>query len=117
MKVRYIQQMITCIVVFGILIHVFIHSNDVISKIVSIPFLLFSVSLFLKNFFLIRNKKGIALKFSKLLVISFSIYYVGFLLYWNYVSIIRKDYVSLLFALCMGIVGGVIIGRRFKKNK
>lgn len=117
MKIRYIQQMITCIVVSGILISVFINSSNVISKIISIPFLLFSVSLFLKNLFLMLNKKRIALKCSKLFVISFSIYYFGFLLYWNYVSIMNRDYISVVFAILIGIGGGYIISRRFKKEK
>lgn len=117
MKIRYMKQMIRSIVVFIILMNILFNSNDVLSKIVSIPFLLFSVSLFLKNLFLMLNKKRIALKCSKLLLISFSIYYFSFLFYWNYVSIINKEYVSFIFGIGMGICGGYIISRRLKKEK
>lgn len=109
--------MMTCIVVFVVLINVFINSKELVSKMVSIPFLLFSISLFLKNLFLILNKRKIALKFSKLLIIAFSIYYFGFLLYWNYVNIINRNYISLVFGILIGIGGGYIISRRFKKEK
>lgn len=117
MKIRYIKQCITSAIIFVFLTYVIITTKDLLTRVVSIPFLVFSLSFFIEKILLLFNKKNLAKKFSKIYVIAFLVYWFGFLIYWDYVSIINKDYMSVIFSLLMWFGGGYIIYKRFFKKK
>ena len=117
MDLRKIKQAITSVIVLGLLSYILISTKDLLTIIVVIPFLIFAISLFTKNICLMMNKKKVAKKCEIIYVIAFFIYYFGFLIYWDYVSITDKDYVSLLFSL-LAWGGGIFVAyRRYLRLK
>lgn len=116
--IRYIKKSITSAVIFGILTYILITTKDLITKIVVIPFLIFSLSFFIEKVLLIFNKNVLAKKVSKVYITAFLVYWFGFLIYWDYISTINKDYISLLFSIPFWIGGGYITYKRlFYKKK
>ena len=82
MNLEFIKKTIMAFAVSIFLGYIIIKTKDLLTRIVVIPFLIFGISLFIKNICLIFNKNKIAKIFSKINVISFFIYYFGFLIYW-----------------------------------
>lgn len=60
---------------------------------------MFGISLFIKNTCLIFKKEKTVKTFSKINIISFFIYYFGFLVYWDFIAITSKDYILAVFSL------------------
>lgn len=116
LNIKFIKQTITAIIVIIILTYFLFTSKDLITKIIIIPFLTFSLAFFLKNIFLILRKKNIAKIMEKIYVIAFFVYYFGFLIYWDYVAINNKDYMSFLFSLLTWFGGIYVAYKRHKKN-
>ena len=117
MNLKNIKQTITSVIVSGLLCYILISTKDLLTIIVIIPFLIFSISLFTKNICLMMNKRKVAKKFEIIYVIAFFIYYFGFLIYWDYVSITIQDYTSLIFS-SLAWFGGIIVAyRRYSKLK
>ena len=117
MNLRNIKQTIITAIVSGLLSYILISTKDLLTRIVVIPFLIFSISLFIKNICLMINKKKVAKKFEMIYVIAFFTYYFGFLIYWDYVSITNKDYMSLLFSLLAWGGGCFVLYRRIKRYR
>ena len=113
MNLRFIKKTIMAFVVSIFLGYILIKTKDLLTKIVVIPFLIFGISLFIKNICLIFNKNKIAKIFSKINVISFFIYYFGFLAYWDYVAITNKDYILVAFSLLVWAGGIFVLYRRY----
>ena len=120
MNIENLQKTIMVLIVSIFLSYILITTKDLLTRIVVIPFLIFGISLFIKNICLIFNKNKIAKVFSKISVISFFIYYFGFLIYWGYTAILNKDYILVLFSL-LAWVGGIFVAckkyLRFKDIK
>ena len=114
---RYIKKSISSAIISGILAHFLFRTNDLLSKIVISLFLVFGVSFCARNILLIFKKNKLAEKVSKIYVIAFFIYWYGFLIYWDYVSILNKDYMSALFSLIMWLAGGYFAYKRLFKKK
>jgi len=89
-KIRSKNQTLTSILVFVLLTHILFNTKDLMTRIVIIPFQVFSLGLFLKNIFIIFGKRNISIIMEKIYVIAFFVYYFGFLIYWDYTSIIIK---------------------------
>ena len=106
MNLGFIKKTIMAFAVSIFLGYIIIKTKDLLTRIVVIPFLIFGISLFIKNICLIFNKNKIAKIFSKINVISFFIYYFGFLIYWDYVAITNKDYILVAFSL-LAWAGGI----------
>ena len=113
MNLEFIKKTIMAFVVSIFLGYILIKTKDLLTKIVVIPFLIFGISLFIKNICLIFNKNKIAKIFSKINVISFFIYYFGFLIYWDYVAITNKDYILVAFSLLVWAGGIFVLYRRY----
>ena len=113
MNLEFIKKTIMAFVVSIFLGYILIKTKDLLTKIVVIPFLIFGISLFIKNICLIFNKNKIAKIFSKINVISFFIYYFGFLIYWDYVAITNKDYILVAFSLLVWTGGIFVLYRRY----
>lgn len=113
MNLRFIKKTIMAFVVSIFLGFILIKTKDLLTRIVVIPFLIFGISLFIKNICLIFKKNEIAKIFSKINVISFFIYYFGFLIYWDYVAITNKDYILIAFSLLAWVGGIFVLYRRY----
>ena len=116
-NIKFIKQTITAIIVVIILTYFLLASKNLATKIIIIPFLIFSLAFFLKNIFLISGKRNIAKIMEKIYVIAFFLYYFGFLIYWDYVVITNKDYISLLFSLLAWFGGIYVAYKRHLKYK
>ena len=114
---RYIKQSITSAIISGMLAYFLFNAKDLLSKIVILLFLTFGGSFCIRNILLVFRKNKLAEKISKIYIISFAIYWFGFLIYWDYVSLINKDYMSIIFSLIMWFAGGYIIKKRLKIKK
>ena len=57
---------------------------------------------------LIFKKEKHAKVFSKINIISFFIYYFGFLVYWDFIAITSKDYILAVFSL-LAWTGGIFV--------
>jgi len=112
-----IRKSITALFVSGILIYFLIKTNDLLTRIVIIPFLVFSISFFIEKILLILNKKSLAKKISKIYEIAFFVYWFGFLIYCDYISIKNKDFTMVLFSLIFWIGGGYFVYKRFFRKK
>lgn len=112
-----IKQTITTLIVFVLLTYILFNSSDLLTKVVIIPFIVFSLGLFFKNICLILGKVQIAKLMEKIYVIAFFIYYFGFLIYWDYISIINKDYVSLILSFLAWFGGLFVAYKRYLKLK
>ena len=111
------KQTFTSLFVFGLLTYILFNSNDLLTKIIIIPFIVFSLGFFLKNVCLILGKVNMAKLMEKIYVIAFFIYYFGFLIYWDYISIINKDYVSLILSFSAWFGGLFVAYKRYLKLK
>jgi len=116
-NINKIQQTFTSLFVFGLLTYIIFNTKDLITIIFVIPFIVFSLGLFLKNIFLMIGQKSIARIMEIIYVIAFFTYYFGFLCFWDYVSIVNKDYMSVFLSL-LAWFGGLFVGyKRYKKLK
>lgn len=116
-NVMFSKQTVTSLVVFLVLVYVLFNTNDFITRVVVIPFIVFSLGLFLKNIFLMLKKEKFAKVMEKIYVIAFFLYYFGFLVCFDYVSFVNKDYMSLVVSLIAWIGGILICYKRFRKLK
>jgi len=112
-----IKKTITAIIVSVLLSYVLITTKDLLTRIIVIPFLLFAISFFIRNICIMFNKKKLAKIFAIINVIAFFIYFFGFLIYWDYTSIINKNYTALVFSLIPWIGGCYFLYRRIKRFK
>ena len=120
MNIGFIKKTIMGLIVSIFLCYILITTKDLFTRIIVIPFLMFGISLFVKNTCLIFKKEKIAKVFSKINVISFFIYYFGFLIYWDYKAIVNKDYILVVFSL-LAWAGGIFVAYkkylRFRDTK
>lgn len=120
MKYKYliksiIQMVIASLVIF-ILGYTLATTDDLLTKIMVTLFLSFTVNQFLRNLFLILNKNNISELFNKINLILFLIYWLGFLIYWNYIAITKHDYMSILFSLPFLFAGAFLVCKKFIKK-
>ena len=113
MNIKFMKQIIITLIASIYLIHVLIITKSTLTRIIVIPFLIFGISLLIKNICLMLNKNKIAKMFSKIYTITFFIYYFGFLAYWDYLAITRKEYTLVAFSLIAWTGGIFVIYRRY----
>ena len=111
------EKIIISIAAAGILLKVLFNTNDLMTRIVVIPFLVFAVAIGMKNVLIIMNQKALAIKVSKVYVVAFLIYWFGFLVYWDYVSFIDGNYVQILFSIPLWLGGFYFTYKRLLKKK
>ncbi len=117
MNMAFIKKIIMAFIASVFLVYILIITKDLLTRIVVIPFLMFGISLFMKNLCLIFEKHKIAKIFSKINVVSFFIYYFGFLVYWDYVAITNKDSMLLVFSLLAWAGGIFVLCKRYLRLK
>lgn len=111
------KQIVSSILVAGILLTVLFNTNDSLTRIIVLPFLVFAVALGLKNALIIMKKEKLALKISKVYVVAFIIYWFGFLIYWDYISFIDGKYMQILFSIPLWFGGFYFTYKRLFKKK
>lgn len=110
------KQIITAIVVVIVLIRTFLMTDDMMTKIIIIPFIVFAMALAIKNALVMMDKKSMADKFRKVYTVAFLVYGFGFLMYWDYVSFIDGDYIRILFSIPCWLVGFYFTYKRLIKK-
>ena len=113
MNIEFVRKTTVSLMISMFLGYILITTKDLLTRIVVIPFLIFGISLFIKNICLIFKKNKIAKVFSKINVISFFIYYFGFLIYWDYTAILSKDYVLVVFSLIAWVCGIFVAYKKY----
>ena len=103
------KQLITSIVVAGILLKVLFQTNDLLTKIVVSLFLIFAVGLGLTNVLAMMNK-------DEVYVIAFLIYWFGFLMIWNYISFKNREYMQIVVSVPMWLAGFYFAHKRLIKK-
>ncbi len=120
MNIEFVRKTTISLMVSTFLCYILITTKDLSTRIIIIPFLIFGISFFIKNICLIFKKNKIAKIFSVINLISFFIYYFGFLIYWDYTAILNKDYILVVFSL-LAWAGGIFVAYkkylRFKDIK
>ena len=111
------KKLITSIAVAGILLKVLFNTNDLMTRIVVIPFLVFVVALGLKNALIMMNKRDLEVKVSKVYVVAFLIYWFGFLIYWDYASFMYGNYMKILYSVPFWLGGIYFTYKRLLKKK
>ena len=110
--IREIIQMVMLLVVIAFLSYILSSTNDLIAKTIVIVFII----TFLRRLFLILNQNQLAELFSKFSTIIFFIYWFGFLIYWDYISISKNEYISVLFSIPLLFTGTFMVYRKFKRK-
>ena len=110
------RQIIISIIVSVILLNVLFTSTDLMTKLFVIPFIVFAVSLGIKNILIMLNKKSIAVKFFKLSTVAFLVYWFGFLMYWDRVSFVDGKYMQILFSVPLWLGGFYFTYKRLIKK-
>ena len=108
----YIYKLIytTSIVLF--LFSLFIRTIDFKTKIILIPFIICGFASIGKNICLMLDKKKYVNIFSKMFIISFLIFWFGFLIFWGYLCIKGKNYLTILFEIPF-LIAGIYMVRKF----
>lgn len=115
MNIGFLSKTITTLITSIFLTYVLITTKDLLTRVVVIPFLLFDISLFIRNVCLILKKYKIAKLFSKISVIVFFIYYFGFLVFFDYLAIINKEWTLVVFSF-VAWFGGISVIKKIKKG-
>ena len=111
------KQLITSVFVAGVLLKVLCNTDDFMTQIVVVPFLIFAVGFGLKNALMMMNQDILAIKVSKVYVVAFLIYWFGFLTYWDYVSFMDGHYMQIFFSLPLWIGGFYFTRKRLFKKR
>ncbi len=111
------KQIITSMVVAGVLFEVLFSASSYWTKIIVLPFLIFAAGLGIKNALLIMGKKTLAAKIGKIYAGAFLIYWFGFLIYWDYVSFIDGKYMQILASVPFWLGGAYFTYKRFFSKK
>lgn len=111
------RQMITALTAFIFLIWAFFKNNFIVKIIIS-PFIICSFAIFFERLFLLLNKEKLSNIFKYLFRISFFIYYIGFLLYAIYYTLVNKTY-SLFIVIFIFILALIPLLKKsfIRKNK
>ena len=115
MNIGYITKIIEVLIASIYLIYILIVAKNFLTRIIVILFLMFGISLLIKNICLMLKKKKLAIIFSKINIIAFFIYYFGFLIYWDYLAIKNKEYILIIFSLLAWIGGIFVVYRKYLK--
>lgn len=108
MNIKFARNTISALITSVVLCYVLIRTNDLLTRIIIIPFLMFGISLFIRNICLVFKKDRIARKLSIINAVSLFIYYFGFLAFWDYTAITNKNYKLVAISLLLW-VGGIFV--------
>ena len=113
-KSIYISKLIRSILITIFVFWVFMQNQNY--KLFILPFFICSVAVVFKNLFLILEKHKLVDLFNKIYMISFLLFWFGFLIYAGYNSIIKKTYSLLIFSIPFWIIGINLVKKNFFKS-
>lgn len=105
MKGDYIVNIIKSTIVTVVLFIIELKSKGIITRLIILPFLFTQIFLIGKNVCLLKENVQGANIFKRLSVLSFIIFWFGFLAFWSHLTIKEKNYFPLLFVIPFCIVG------------
>ena len=114
-KSVYIIKLIRSILITVFIFWIFIKNPNF--KLFILPFLICSISIIFKNLFVILEKYKLVTLFNKVYIISFLLFWFGFLIYAGYSSIINKNYSLLIFSIPFWLIGINLVRKKFLNNK
>ena len=82
-----------------------IKASDTNSKMIMVPFLIFALASTGKTLCFILEKENLATVFDKLFVMSFFLFWFGFLFFWCYITLKEKNIVFLFFSIPFWFIG------------
>lgn len=112
-----IKKLSASIFVIILLLYFMMKTPGFNSKIIFIPFILCAIAMVGKNVALLCGKKNVAGRFSKLFIISFLLFWFGFLSVSAYICIRDKNCNMLFFTLPFWIAGIFVLKRRFFRSQ
>lgn len=105
------KNLITSLLATVLLLHFMIKTPS--PKVIFIPFLICSLSMAGKSIARIMNKEKMEFLFGKIFTGGFLLFFIGFLIFADYVSIRDKNYSLLLFSIPFWLIGIFLIRKRF----
>lgn len=111
-----IVKLISILFVTALLLHFFIKTPAFFNRMIILPFLICSSTEFIKAFLFMINKTKLVPLLNKIYIISFLLYWFGFLGYWCYISFMDGQYLLLLFSIPFWLIGIYIIYQSFFKT-
>lgn len=111
------KQIVVSAVAAGILLKVLLGTDDFLTKMIVLPFLVFAVFIGLKNVLILLKKEKLAAKISQVYVIAFLIYWFGFLICWDYISFTDGNYMQILFSVPFWLGGFYFAYKRLFKKR
>lgn len=108
----YIYKLIYVIGIVLFLFSIFIRTTAIKTKIMMIPFIICGFASIGKNICLMLDKKKQANIFGKMFVISFLVFWFGFLVFWGYLCFKGKNYLTILFEIPF-LIAGIYMVRKF----
>lgn len=117
MKKYNINQIIASFIAACVLSCFLFTAEGFISKIIILLFLIFALTFLLSKIFSALDKKALSEKIGKAYVTAFSIFWFGFLIYWDYVSLMEKNYMSLAASYCSGSAVDLLFTGDFSERK
>ncbi len=115
-KGSYIIKFIILFFIILPLFHFFIKTPDFFNRMIILPFLICSCTEFIKAFLFMINKTKLVPLLNKIYIISFLLYWFGFLGYWCYISFMDGQYLLPLFSIPFWLIGIYIIYQSFFKT-
>lgn len=116
-RISYAIELLGIISIIIIILWLMINSNDKFTKIILIPFLIASLATLGKLCSLYFKNINWTIFFHKLYTIGFLIFWFGFLIVADYISINNKQYDMIIFSILFWIVGIYFAYKNFIKKK
>lgn len=104
--IKLIRSILITLVLFILFFNI---SNE---KLILIPFIICSIAIVLKDLFIVFNKEKYLKIFDKLYIFGFFVFWFGFLIYFDYLCYIDKNYQLLVFSIPFWLVGIFFIKKK-----
>ena len=114
-KIYIYQKMIVALITLVILLFAFF-SNTGFIKIIILPFIICTCAKLGELISILANKNKLVEIFNNIFIISFFLYYFGFLIYIIYYTIVNKEYFLIIFSIPFWFFGINYVKRKFFKD-
>lgn len=114
-KSIYLRKLVTSVFATILLIYFMIKTTS--PKIIFVPFLICGISMIGKSISLLMDKKKYATIFDKTVIISFILFWFGFIIMWCYTSFKQGNPIQTIFTIPFWIAGIYIVKKKIFKPK
>lgn len=112
-KFAIVIRIIPILVALSLLSYSFFKTTNVTAKVILTPFLICIFTMFIKDLMFIFNKNKFSKIYKNVFIISFLVFWFGFLIFFCYISIKNREYLYLLFSLPFWLAGVSIVNKYF----